>query len=190
MRRGLHGLTEKQAIFCEEYLTDFNATRAYLAAYPRIKSETTAASCGARMLRNAKVVDYLHVRMEEREKRTQITQDRVLLELARIAFANTTDFAQVVEQIDTDADTGQELRRYQGIELTLTERLSPDQRAALAEIKSGRDGPSIKLHDKVKALELIGKHLAMFTDRVEQVGEQVVSIKLPDQFQPEEEGSE
>ena len=80
-------LTPKQKIFADEYLIDLNATRAYKVAYPRVRNEETAAAAGARLLRNVKVEDYIQKRMDERAQRTEITQDRVLQELAKIGFA-------------------------------------------------------------------------------------------------------
>ena len=88
-------MTKKQKIFADEYLIDLNATRAYKVAYPSVKKDETAAQAGSRMLRNVKVAAYIQKRMEERQKRTEITQDRVLEELAAIAFARATDFAEI-----------------------------------------------------------------------------------------------
>lgn len=88
-------MTKKQKIFADEYLIDLNATRAYKVAYPSVKKDETAAQAGSRMLRNVKVADYIQKRMQDRQKRTEITQDRVLEELAAIAFARATDFAEV-----------------------------------------------------------------------------------------------
>lgn len=48
-------LTDKQKLFADEYLIDLNATRAYRVAYPNTKKDETAASPGARMIRNDKV---------------------------------------------------------------------------------------------------------------------------------------
>ena len=84
-------LTPKQKIFADEYLIDLNATRAYKVAYPRVRNEETAAAAGARLLSNVKVEDYIQKRMDERAQRTEITQDRVLQELAKNGFANITD---------------------------------------------------------------------------------------------------
>ena len=88
-------MTEKQKIFANEYLIDLNATRAYRVAYPSVKKDETAAAAATRMLRNVKVAAYIQERMRERQKRTEITQDRVLQELAAIAFAKATDYAEV-----------------------------------------------------------------------------------------------
>ena len=83
-------LTEKQRRFCDEYLIDLNATRAYKAAYLTVKKDETAAAAAARLLKNVKVKAYLEERIRERQKRTEITQDRVLREIAAIAFAGVS----------------------------------------------------------------------------------------------------
>lgn len=69
-------MTEKQKIFADEYLIDLNATRAYKVAYPRVKNDEVAAAAAARLLRNVKVAAYISERMQERQKRTEVTQDR------------------------------------------------------------------------------------------------------------------
>lgn len=167
-------LTANQKIFVDEYLIDLNATRAYKAAYKSVKKDETAAVNGSRMLRNAKVKSYIDERMKEREKRTEITQDKVLKELAKIGFANAADYAKVVEKeytediIDEDGNMiGRETKTYKAVEIEVTDSLDEDKQAAIAGIKEGRNGIEVKLNDKVKALELIGRHLGMFTDKVE-----------------------
>ena len=101
-----------------------------------------------RNMQNPLVQEYLNERREARSKRTQITQDFVLGELMKIATANGTDFASVGK--------GNRVR------LTPTEELPPEKRAAVASVKKGRDGMEIKTYDKLRALELLGKHLGMF----------------------------
>lgn len=144
-------LTEKQKIFSDEYLVDLNATRAYKVAYPSVKKDETAAAAGARMLRNVNVAEYIQKRMEERQQRTEVTQDRVIQELAAIAFARATDYASVIDGAVT---------------IKNTDRLSDDQIRAIAGIKEGTNGIEIKLNDKEKALELLGRHLGMWNDKL------------------------
>ena len=79
-------MTDAQKRFCDEYLIDINATRAYKVAYPRCKKEETANAASSRMLRNVKVQEYISKKQQEIEKRTEITQDMVIKELAKIAF--------------------------------------------------------------------------------------------------------
>lgn len=161
-------MTDKQKIFSDEYLIDLNATRAYKAAYPHVKNDKTAAAAAARLLRNVKVVSYIEERMQDRQKRTEITQDRVLQELAAIAFARTTDFVQIVND---------------RVLLTDTSKLSEIQIRAIAGIKEGKNGIELKLNDKEKALELLGRHLGMFKDRVEVSGLEDEKKKLDDILQ-------
>ena len=91
-------LTAKQKIFADEYLIDLNATRAYKVAYPNIKKDETARANSSRMLTNANVASYVEKRMKDRQKRTEITQDMVLKELAKIGFADVTDFVSIEDK--------------------------------------------------------------------------------------------
>ena len=148
-------LTDKQKIFADEYLIDLNATRAYKIAYPRVKKDEVAKAAASRLLTNVNVAAYVEERMQERQKRTEITQDRVLEELAAIAFARATDYAEVKQDRVIIKDTAD---------------LTEDQIKAIAGIKEGKFGIELKLNDKEKALELLGRHLGMFKDKVELSG--------------------
>lgn len=145
-------MTEKQKIFADEYLIDLNATRAYKAAYPGVKKDEVASTNGSRMLTNAKVAAYIAERMQERQKRTEVTQDRVIEELAAIAFAKATDYVSI---------KGDEVLLHD------TDELTEAQVRAIAGIKQGKNGIELRLNDKEKALELLGRHLGMFKDKVE-----------------------
>ena len=149
-------MTEKQKIFADEYLIDLNATRAYRAAYPSVKKDETARANGSRMLTNANVAGYISDRMNERQKRTEITQDMVLQELASIAFARATDYVEI---------------KFDGTNSVVmvkpTTELSEEQIGAIAGIKEGANGIEIKLNDKEKALEMLGRHLGMWNDKLD-----------------------
>lgn len=166
-------LTDKQKRFCEEYLIDLNATQAAIrAGY----SPKTAEQTASRLLRNVKVQEYISKRQKELSRSTEITQERVIKELALIAFSNNADYAHVVEKkmqveaggalVDVLDKDGKPVM-YRTVEPVLTEELTEEQKRALAVIKKGRDGLEVKSCDKVKALELLGKHLGIFTDKIE-----------------------
>lgn len=165
-------LTPNQERFAKEYIIDLNATRAYKAAYPNTKKDETAAVSGCNLLRNPKVAAYIQKLKDKRSERTQVKADDVIKELAIIGFSKATDYAEVVEKpvIDesgnpvTDAD-GNKIT-YKTVELIPTENLTEEQQRALAVLKRGRDGLEAKPYDKVRALELLGKHLGIFTDKV------------------------
>ena len=166
-------LTDKQKRFCEEYLIDLNATQAAIrAGY----SPKTAEQTASRLLRNVKVQEYIAKRQKELSRSTEITQERVIKELALIAFSNNADYAHVVEKkmkaevggalVDVLDEDGKPVM-YRTVEPVLTEELTEEQKRALAVIKKGREGLEVKSCDKVKALELLGKHLGIFTDKIE-----------------------
>lgn len=169
-------ITEKQKRFADEWLIDLNGTRAYKAAYPSVKKDETAKAAASRLLTNVNVKAYIQERQKEREKRTEITQDSVLHELALIAYAKASDYARVVEKdamVEVDGnmvpvldEDGNQVK-YRTVEPILTDELTEDQKKAIAVIKKGRDGFEIKPYSKIQALELLGKHLGMFTDKVE-----------------------
>lgn len=139
-------LTDKQKRFCEEYLIDLNATQAAIRAGYK---EKTAYAQGQRLLKKVEAQDYLQKLMNERSQRTEITADRVLAELAAIAFSDRTELAQV----DEDGM----------VTFTPTEQLGSNAKKTIAGIENGKYGTKVTTYDKVKALELIGKHLGMFT---------------------------
>lgn len=166
-------LTPKQKRFCEEYLIDLNATQAAIrAGY----SPKTAEQTASRLLRNVKVQEYIAKRQKELSRSTEITQERVIKELSLIAFSNAADYARVVEKkmkievggvlVDVLDEDGNPVM-YRTVEPVLTEELTDDQKRALAVIKKGRDGLEVRPCSKEKALELLGKHLGIFTDKIE-----------------------
>lgn len=168
------GLNERQKKFCDEYLIDLNATQAAnRAGY----SEKTAYSMGQRLLKNVEVAAYIEKRRGAQINRTQITQDRVLVELAKVAFADGTDFATV----------GKRNR----VTLVPTDDLPPEKRAAVASVKKGAKGAvEVKTYDKVKALELLGRHLGMFDgaggEKAPEKGQLAETIKqMPDVWSDE-----
>lgn len=141
-------LTDKQKRFVEEYLVDLNATQAAIrAGY----SERTAQEQSSRLLSNVMVQEAVQKAVANRSARTEITQDRVLRELAAIGFSRTTDYVNITKE------------GY--VKLTPTDVLSDEQQRAVASIKEGKYGVELRLHDKLGALQLIGRHIGMFTGK-------------------------
>lgn len=155
-------MTQKQKIFADEYLIDLNATRAYKVAYPNVKKDETAAAAGARMLRNVKVEEYISEKMKAREQRTEITQDRVLQELAKLGFFDARNFFDAEgrprEITALDDSTAACIA---GLEVLEEYRGSGEDRELIGHVKK------YKITDKIKALELLGRHLGMFKDKLD-----------------------
>ena len=141
-------LTPKQKAFAAEYLVDLNAAAAATrAGY----SERTARAKGYVLLQNPDIQAEIRAGMENRAKRLEISQDMVIQELARIAFFNATRAARVVNS------------QYGArVEFTDTGELTDDERAAIASIEETKHGIKVSSYDKVRALELLGKHLGLF----------------------------
>lgn len=141
-------LTEKQKRFVAEYLVDLNATQAAIrAGY----SPKTANRIGSQNLSKVDVQAEIEKRRATLRNKLEITQEKVIEELAAVAFANGADFATVNQN---------------GIvRITPTSELPEEKRKAIASIKEGQYGTEVKVHDKVKALELLAKHLGMFDSK-------------------------
>lgn len=138
-------LNDRQERFVDEYLVDLNATAAAKrAGY----SEKSASRIAIELLNKTHVSAEIQKRQAKLRGKLEITQERVLEELAAIAFANGTDFATIT---------------HNGlVRLTPTDEVPEEKKKAVASIKEGQYGTEIKLHDKVRALELLGKHLGVF----------------------------
>ena len=143
-------LTDKQQRFVDEYLIDLNATQAAIRAGYSAK---TADQQGSRLLANVKIKQAVAEKQAQRSKRTGVNQDRVVLELAKVAFAKMTDIVDSEGRIKEDA--------------------SPDDLACIESIKykesdneyGGSVEREVKIASKLKALELLGKHLGMWSDK-------------------------
>ncbi len=143
-------LSEKQKRFVQEYLVDLNATAAAKRAGYK------DPNIGRQLITKNNVSAEIQKAMEKRSTRTEITQDRVLQELAAIGFAKGTDYAQVVSGLVLVNDTDQ---------------LTEQQKAAIVSIKQTKEGVEVKLASKERALELLAKHLGLLAERPGYEGE-------------------
>ena len=157
------GMNARQQRFTEEFLQDANAKQAAIRAGYSAKS---AEVNGPRLLRNAQVAAVIAEKQKERSERLRVTADMVVQELALHAFGLIGDFY--------DKSTGKMLEVHE---------MPPEAQARLSSIKLTRErthttgdgvGETIvneatielKVWDKIRSLELLGKHLGMFTERV------------------------
>lgn len=139
-------LTNKQSRFVKEYLVDLNATQAAIRAG---FSEKHANRAGAQLMANEAVASEIQKGMNKRAERLEIKSDDVLREIMRIAF------------LDLSGAYGE-----MGL---LPIRLMPENvRRAIAGVKYDENGiAEVKTIDKIRALELLGKHLKLFSADIE-----------------------
>jgi phage terminase small subunit len=159
-RRLQSKLSPNQAIFADQYIASRNATQSYLIAYPKCKSEKSAAELGSRLLRNVKVQAYKDCRLEIMREKTLIKPENLLREESKIIF--------------------RDIRQLFDGETLISPDQIPDEVASVidsVEIKSRRvkDGDDwtteytykYKLSDKGAALGRMERHLGMYTDKVD-----------------------
>jgi len=144
-------LTDQQLAFVDHYMACFNPQVAALEAGYGTKQD------GQMLLQKIQVREEIQKRQEELKGHTQISAARVLLEYARIGFADMGNFVEVGED-------------EHGIFDVRIKPLDQVDSAVISEIVQGRHGPTIKLHSKLKALDSISKYLGLFTEKVELTG--------------------
>lgn len=154
-------VSPQMRLFALEYMTDLNGKAAAIrAGY----SPASAAQQAHRLMSHPWVMDEIGRAMDARAKRVEITADDVLREIAAMAFSDLRSVAKWGSRpAPEDADSPTE----QYIELLDSDELSPVVSSAIAEVSQGQAGLRVKMHDKVRSLELLGKHLKMFVDRTE-----------------------
>lgn len=160
-------VTDRQSRFIQEYLITPNATQAAIrAGY----SKKSAASWGSRLMADPEVVAELYRLGQKSAKKFEITRDSIIQELAAVGFANVGEFITVetekTDELCVHPITGEFINlpigRRQHVRVIDTADIPEEKQAALASIKQGAYGIEIKLHDKVRALELLGKATGVF----------------------------
>lgn len=139
-------LTDKQRKFCDEYLIDCNATRAYKAAYPNVKKDSSAAVCAAKLLRIAKVQEYINQQLD------------------KISSEKTADAKEVMEYLTSV------LRGESQSEIVVIEGTGD----GCSDARRMSKAPDEK--DRLKAAELLGKRYGLFSEKVELEGDIGVTI--------------
>jgi len=164
-------LTEKQRLFCIYYVKTFNATQAMIKAGYGVDSAHVE---GSRLLRNPKVADHIRKIKSDLAHDLFVEALDVLKKYVRIAFADITDyvkFGQREEQVigmygpvfeGEGKDKKPVMHVVNYVELNEANRVDG---SIITEVKQGKDGVSIKLADKMKALEKLSLYFDLFPDK-------------------------
>ena len=145
-------LSDRQQRFVEEYLYDLIATQAAIRAGYSPKS---AEQQGSALLSNPKVSAAVAKAMAERSHRTGITNDRILLELAKIGFTNAADIINFNDGTVDEYGKRDDTAAIQSVKVKTIP--TPDGNIVEQEVR---------LYDKTKALELMGRHTGLFNDKL------------------------
>lgn len=153
-------MTEKQKIFCDEYLIDLNATRAYKAAYPNVKSDNSAHACASKLLRNATIQEYIQKRLDEKEDALIAKQDEVLKTLTRIMRREEPETVVVTCKTHKSYydDNGKKV-------------IDDTEEPVAVPIPT-------KVSDANKAAEMLGKYYTLFTDKLNVDGDLDFNIHI------------
>ncbi|OMF72496.1 cell division protein FtsK [Paenibacillus peoriae] len=164
------GLTPKQRMFTYEYLRDFNATRSAIAAG---YSKKTAYQIGFALLKKVEIQNIIRQHKESMIDEVGLNAQRVLMEYMKIAFADITDYVEFGQKEEDvlglegdpvfDPDTGETKKyRYNYVSFKNSDEIDG---TLVSEVKQGKDGVSVKLHDKTKALDVLTKYMDLLPDK-------------------------
>ena len=159
------GLTDKQKLFCLLYLQYFNATKAYQEVYK--VDYKSAKSAGNLLLTKVDIKEELTRLKAELQTDLYIDAKDILSEYVKQAYADVTDFLEfrLIEepmrdmfgQVVIDGETGQPvIKRKNIVEFKDSEEVDG---TLIQEVKMGKDGPSLKLMDKQRALDALMKYV-------------------------------
>lgn len=165
-------LTDKQQLFCIYYIKYFNAIKAYQKAYQC--SYGSAGVGGHRLLNNAKIQDEIRRLKKERFDVKLLSVDAIIQQYIDIAFADITDFVdvEVKEKLMYDGDGNpvlneegeHEVYKYNRV---LVKPTADMDGSMVTGITQGKDGISVKLADKMKALEWLAKYSDVLSERTQ-----------------------
>ena len=186
-------LSDKQRLFCIYYVRCFNATKAYQKAYGC--DYATAVVAGPRLLGNVRIKDEIQRMKQDRLNRELLDEHDIFQKYMDIAFADITDYVEFGrEKVPVmgafgpvevkNPETGEKEPLLKEVN-TVRFRESADVDGTLiTEVKQGKDGASIKLADRMKALDWLAEHMSMATDeqkaRIAQIKAQTDKLKGAD----------
>lgn len=165
-------LTDRQRLFCLIYVRCFNATKAAIkAGYSR----ETAAEQGYQLLRKPSVRDEIARLKQNRLNREMLDEHDIFQRYMDIAFSDITDFVtfgreevQVMGAFGPvevkDPETGERMPLKKSVNTIKFREADEVDGTLIAEIKQGRDGASIKLMDRLKALDWLADHMDLATE--------------------------
>ena len=151
----------RHEIFAREYVKDLNGTRAAIAAG---YAKTTARATASRLLTKSNIQGLVASLTKKHADKLDLSAEKVLSELSSVGFSNMLDYIKTTEEGDAYVDLSNLTREQAAAIQQITVDEFVDGRGKnVREVKRTR----LKLADKNRSLELLGKHLKLFTERVE-----------------------
>ena len=170
-------LTDQQQLFCLYQSRMFNYTKAYMKAYPRC-TYASAAVLGSRLMKNPAIRKEIEQLKQNHMNREMLKQEDIFQKYMDIAFADMNDYISFgQEEIDTDYGP----KKVNSVRLKESKEIDG---TLITEVKQGRDGVSVKLADRMKAMQWLADHMDMATEeqraRIEQIRAKTEQIRNND----------
>ncbi|MDM0852911.1 terminase small subunit [Clostridium perfringens] len=154
-------LTDKQRLFCIYYIKYFNATKAYKRAYEC--SYETAMVNGFNLLRNTKIESEIEKLKQHKLNQVMLSEEDIFQRYMDIAFSDITDYVNFGKrEIEILEDNQSKTIEVNYVDFNDSYDVDG---TIISEVRQGKDGVSIKLHDKMKALQWLSDHMNIATDK-------------------------
>ena len=178
-------LTDQQQLFCLYQSRMFNYTKAYMKAYPGC-TYASAAVLGSRLMKNPVIRKEIEQLKQNHMNRELLKQEDIFQKYMDIAFADMNDFMSFgQEEIETDY----------GPRMVNSVRLKESDQAdgtLITEVKQGRDGVSVKLADRMKAIDWLADHMDIATAeqkaKIEQIRAKTAIMSGTSEEETEDDG--
>ncbi len=155
-------LTDKQKLFCIYFSKSLNATSAYQKAYGC--SYVAALTNGPRMLGNARIATEIRRLKQERYAQALLSPEDIFQKYMDIAFADMGDYLSWGQDVQIpNPETGEKETLMQNVNVVRLKESRDVDTTLIGEVKQGRDGITVKLPDRMKALEWLADHMDMAT---------------------------
>lgn len=178
-------LTDQQQLFCLYQSRMFNYTKAYMKAYPGC-TYASAAVLGSRLMKNPVIRKEIEQLKQNHMNREMLKQEDIFQKYMDIAFADMNDFMSFgQEEIETDYGP----RMVNSVRLKESDQVDG---TLITEVKQGRDGVSVKLADRMKAIDWLADHMDIATTeqkaKIEQIRAKTAIMSGTSEEETEDDG--
>lgn len=178
-------LTDQQQLFCLYQSRMFNYTKAYMKAYPGC-TYASAAVLGSRLMKNQLIRETIEQLKQNHMNRELLKQEDIFQKYMDIAFADVNDFMSFgQEEIETDYGP----RMVNSVRLKESDQVDG---TLITEVKQGRDGVSVKLADRMKAIDWLADHMDIATAeqkaKIEQIRAKTAIMSGTSEEETEDDG--
>ena len=178
-------LTDQQQLFCLYQSRMFNYTKAYMKAYPGC-TYASAAVLGSRLMKNQLIRETIEQLKQNHMNREMLKQEDIFQKYMDIAFADINDFMSFgQEEIETDYGP----RMVNSVRLKESDQVDG---TLITEVKQGRDGVSVKLADRMKAIDWLADHMDIATAeqkaKIEQIRAKTAIMSGTSEEETEDDG--